>query len=248
MLRPTCAMKSILLLSVLLAGSLATATANPIPYTPKPVPVRMHLEKVQIIIVGDRAKVSGTYTFLRNGAFGGDYFVLLPVFLPVYGAKDAPAEDMTPKYMEVSHEMPPEHWEVGDERWDEMWPVQPEDNAKAIASFGQMPQLDGQVVHWFKMRLPRMQLPVGRMSSMITVKMEYWQKLSNGKFIYTPLLPNMKKDHDYGEITIVADRPMKLLDAEKHDFVQKEDRLVVEPFHKRAVVVELGKKPKLLAP
>ena len=231
----THAMKPILLLSTLLAlfaGSVATA--NPIPYIPEPTRVRMYVEKVQIIIVGDRAKVSGTYGFTFQGTRNTGRYIHLPIFLPVYGAKGAPAKGMTPKYMEEGYD-----------EWDVMEPVEPEHDSKAIASFGDMPQLEGQVVHWFVANRHAVRLPS---RTVMSLKMEYWQELSNGKFIYTPLLPNMKKDHDYGEITIVADRPLKLLNADKHDFVQKEDRLTVEPFHKRAVVVELGKRAKLLTP
>lgn len=234
----TNAMKSILLHSTLL-GLFASsmAAANPVPFNPGPAHIEMYLEKVLIIIVGDQAKVSGTYNFKQDGPKYTNHYIYHPVLLPVCGAKGAPVKEMTPKYRQDYDET----LEDDEQWWEEMDVVQPEQFAKTITGPGEMPRLDGQIVHWFVTPGHAMKHAPGHV---ITLEMNYTQKLSKGKFIYTPLLPGMKEGHDYGEITIVADRPLKLLDADKHEFAEKGDRLVVKPSHKRAVVIEVSKKGK----
>ena len=76
----------------------------------------------------------------------------------------------------------------------------------------------------------------------LTVKIRYHQKLSKGKFIYTPLIPNQKKDKDYGSITVSADRKLTLLDADKHSFVEEKGKFIIEPSHKHAIVVQAAKE------
>lgn len=222
-------MRYILLHSFLLAlfGN-TIAVANPIPYNPPTVTVRLYLEKVDIKIVGDVAKVSGTYNFSHDG---GDHvhFLYLPVCLPVYAAKGTRVEEMTPKFKMD-----------GDEIWEPMdkLDLEQESDSKAISSFGEMPQLEGQDLQWFQIHMaPRPR----RLGDRILIEIQYTQKLAWDKFIYTPLIPHQKEGKDYGTISVSADRPLALLDSDKHDFVQEDGKFVVKPSHKRAIVVAAGK-------
>ena len=105
-----------------------------------------------------------------------------------------------------------------------------------VASFGKLPQLEGQEVYWFL--VPH--VPQQPEKTEMTLEIRYNQELSNGKFIYTPLIPGMKKDHDYGSISLSGDRPLTLLDPDKHDFVMDGEKIVVHPSDKRGIVVEVG--------
>ena len=109
--------------------------------------------------------------------------------------------------------------------------------------FGELPQIEGQRVYWFYVSdLPQFPATTaGEKPHQTTLKIRYTQKLSNDKFIYTPLIPNQKKDQDYGSITASADRKLTLLDSSKHSFVEEEGKFIIEPSDKRAIIVQVVK-------
>ena len=183
-------------------------------------------EDVHCEIKGDEAIVTGTFTYESKHL---DYLDL-NLYLPVYAKQGTPVEQMKPeikmhgKALEVKFIK--KQWESHSD----------------ITSFGKLPQLEGQRVYWFLApHIP--QLPVTNAEDKpqkLLAQIRYTQKLSNGKFIYTPLIPKQKKGVDYGSITVSADRPLKLQNSESHDFIEKDGKFVIEPSDKRGIVVEVA--------
>ena len=213
--------------AVAAALSISAAQANP-----RIVSVEVHAqllhEEVDVRIEKEVATVSGTYKF-KNDSRG---YVNLQIYLPVYAKEGTPEEQMRPVFkidgeQELKARFIKAEWEKSD---------------RNIKSFGELPQLEGQRVYWFL--VPYIAQQPGQKD--FTLGITYKQQLSGDKFIYTPLIPKQMKDHDYGSITLSADRPLKLVDSGKHDFVEKDGKLVVEPSDKRGIVVEAAKvKAKL---
>lgn len=114
--------------------------------------------------------------------------------------------------------------------------------------FKGMPQLEGQVVHWFVIEVPSLHTLHTTASELDDVikpttfelTMSYKQKLSNGKFIYTPLIPQQKQGHDYGFISLAAGRPLELLNADKHKSEHKDGKIIVKPSHMGGIVVQVA--------
>ena len=99
--------------------------------------------------------------------------------------------------------------------------------------FGSMPQIEGQKVYWFSVSFsPKLKKE--------TVEIHYRQNLAAGKFIYTPLIPKQVEGNLYGSISLAADQPMNLLNPDQHRFKKTDGKIVVEPAHKRAIIVQLG--------
>ena len=69
--------------------------------------------------------------------------------------------------------------------------------------FGELPQIEGQRVYWFYVSdLP--QFPATTAADkprQTTLKIRYTQKLSNGKFIYTPLIPKANQVNRQGGVS-----------------------------------------------
>ena len=204
----------------ILSAAMAVATVAANPAIPQ-VEIHTYLvhEEVDITIAGDRAEVSGTYEFKNDSI---SYFDI-SIYLPVYAAKGTPQKEMKPTIRMGGKDLDVRFVE---KRWEGSLPV---------ADFGKLPQLEGQEVYWFL--VPH--VPQQPEKTEMTLEINYTQKLSKGKFIYTPLIPGMKKDHDYGSIKLSGERGLTLIDPDKHDYVAQDGKLVVEPAHKRAIVVEL---------
>ena len=185
-------------------------------------------EEVEVNIEHNTAKVSGIYKF-KNDARD---FVNLQIYLPVYAKKGTPEEQMRPEFKMNGKQVLQARFIKAE--WEKM--------DSNIKSFGELPQLEGQRVYWYL--VPYLAQQPGQKD--FTLQINYKQELSNDKFIYTPLIPRQKEGHDYGSITLSADRPLKLIDSDKHDFVEKDSKLVVEPNDKRGIVIEAAKvKAKL---
>lgn len=206
------------LITATIISTTVFATANPaIPE--REVHIYLTHEEVDIMIEGNEAVVSGVYNFnIDEGAFFDP-----SVYLPVYASKDTPAKDIKPTI------------EIGGEKLK----VESLEDAEFVGMmakhyFGELPRLEGQEVRWFMAGLRE----VTRSDKKFEMKITYKQKLSNHKFIYTPLIPAMNPNKDYGDIKISADRPIRLLDKDKHKFEEKDNTLTVDPHDKRAIVVE----------
>lgn len=185
-------------------------------------------EQVEIKIAGDRGEVTGTFSYTTPEGWYSD----LKLYLPVYAAEGTPVDAFRPE----TH--------LGDQKLDVVFVKKEWETDRNITDFGVLPQIEGQRVHWFMVpHVPQQpSLTEGEAENKkVMLKICYTQKLSNGKFIYTPLIPKQQKDKDYGDITVSADRPLTLLDADTHRFVSNDDKLVVEPSDKRAIVVEVAK-------
>ena len=113
-----------------------------------------------------------------------------------------------------------------------------------ITDFGKLPQIEGQRVYWFMVpHVPQQpDLTYDEQSGKtFSLKIRYTQKLSHDQFIYTPLIPKQDKNKDYGSITITADKPLMLIDEDKHEFEKGHRKYVVEPSDKRGIVVQVAK-------
>lgn len=189
-------------------------------------------EEVAVRLGEHHAEVTGSFTYhvdrvpLRTRAETSADYPLLTLYLPVYAAEDADLEEIKPRVTHREKEL----------KLDEFWD-QPNRKTTILnpnaGRFGTMPQLKGQKVFWFSVSF----LPLERKE---TVSIRYRQKLSGGKFIYTPLIPKMKEGEDYGTITVSADRPIRLLDEDGHEFEKDGGTFLIQPAHKRAIVVEVG--------
>ena len=196
---------------------------------PEPIEMHIHLaqEDVHCVIKGDEAIVTGTFTFDRHP----DGFNIPVLYLPVYAAEGTPTKEMLPEFTVDGKKLKVHFVE---KNWE---------NNYKIKSFGKLQQLEGQRVYWFYVSgLPHQPATTAEESPrQITLKIRYAQKLSNHKFIYTPLIPNQKKGKDYGSITVSADRKLTLLDSDKHSFVEKGGQYVIDPSDKRSIVVSVDK-------
>lgn len=185
-------------------------------------------EEVDIRIAGDQAKVTGIYKF-KNDARD---FVNLMIYLPVYAKEGTPVEEMKPVFALPAGALQEARFIKAE--WEKL-----DGNIKA---FGELPQIEGQRVYWFM--VPYLSQKPNQTE--FTLNITYSQKLTGEKFIYTPLIPNQKKDHDYGSISISADRALSLKDSDKHDFVKKGSKLVIHPADKRAIIVSVAKPAQKL--
>jgi len=221
------------ILSALATAFLLTSSANA-NVAPDPVEMHFHLahEEVLCAIEGDQAVVTGTFTFDRHP----EGFNVPVLYLPVYAVEGTPVKEMMPTFT------------MNDQKLDVHFVEKRWENNYNIKKFGDLPQLEGQRVYWFYVpNLP--QFPVTSADDtprQTTLKIRYTQKLAGGKFIYTPLIPKQQEGKDYGSITVSADRPLTLIDADKHSFEKDGDKFVVDPSDKRGIIVEVAKvAPKL---
>ncbi len=214
-------------------------------------------EAVEVEITGDKAEVTGTFTYTKPK----EAYFDLKLYLPVYAQEGTPVKQIQPEIFMGEKKL--EVYPVIDMKIDIAHPtVTPRPTTKDndsgldisqfyggltvdsnIADFGELPQLEGQRVYWFMVpHVPQYPVLTGNdVTKDFSLKIRYTQKLSNNKFIYTPLIPKQKKEVDYGSISVSADRKLSLLDSNKHSFVEKEGKLIIDPSDKRAIVVELAK-------
>ena len=205
-----------------------------------PEEVDFHLEKeeVKITIKKDLAEVTGTFTFHAEKADEHSYANHnFDLYLPVYAAEGTPTDQIMPGMTLAGKEL-------------KVTALRPDINPKKVSlrqGFGIMPKVEGQRVYWFwtHVRERNFYKDGETIPDRYTVKIHYKQKLSEGKFIYTPLISKQKEGKDYGSITLKADRPMTLVDSKEHQFKKEGESLVVEPAHKREIIVELGQKPQI---
>ena len=222
-----------------LKSSLSIAALSLVPpalanVAPEPIEMHVHLahEDVHCDIKGDEAVVTGTFIFDRHP----EGFNIPVLYLPVYAVEGTPVKQMMPTFTVDGRKLKVHFVEKS---WE---------NNHNIKAFGQLPQIEGQRVYWFYVSdLPSYPVTTAdEKPRQTTLKIRYTQKLSNNKFIYTPLIPNQKKDKDYGSITVSADRPLRLLDAEKHSYEVAKKKLIIDPSDKRGIIVEVAKPvPKI---
>ena len=183
-------------------------------------------EAVEVVITGTTAKVTGHFEFLvTSHYFDKSKYEL---FIPVYAAEGTDPEAIKlvltfeGKPLAVSH--------------------------TTGQSFGEIQSIPGQKPCWFTATVSAdgVKPDTGKP---LKVGMSYSQELSNGAFIYTPLIPKEEKGKDYGSITLSAEGPLTLSDPEKHTFTKDGEKLVVDPHHTRSIIVkaaapaESGKRP-----
>lgn len=190
---------------------------------------RLAHEEVEVKITGDTAEVTGTFSYTLPPGWYSD----LKLYLPVYAAEGTPVEDFTPditlEEQKLDVRFIKKEWEKGSDD---------------IKAFGELPQLEGQRVHWFMVpHVPQQPALTEKEKGIkkFILKIRYTQKLSHDKFIYTPLIPNEVKQLDYGTITVSADKPLMLIDEDQHVFEKVKRKYVIKPSDKRAIIVQVAK-------
>lgn len=205
---------------------------------PEEVDFHLEEEKVDITINKDLAEVTGTFTFHAEKADQHSYACHnFNLHLPVYAAEGTPTDEIMPSMTLAGKAL-------------KVTALRPDINPKKVSisqGFGVMPKLEGQRVYWFwtHVRERNFYKEGETIPDRYTIKIHYKQKLAGGKLIYTPLISKQKEGKDYGSISLKADRPMTLIDAKQHDFEKQGESLVVEPSHKREIIVDLGQKPQV---
>ena len=179
--------------------------------------VALKQESVEVDIRGNMAKVTGTFTFVVTRSWYDE--VEYDLYLPVYGAPGTDPDELKPSISKRGKELTVE---IVDK-----------------APFEKISTLSGQEAFWFKTKVTGVELKEFQSSKRFTIEIGYKQALSQGAFIYTPLIPKQKKGVDYGEIRFRSERGLKLREPKTHQFIEKEGKLVVEPDHTRSIVVEL---------
>jgi len=183
-------------------------------------------ENVDIRITGNHhANVTGTFEFADTLA--EEHY--LRFYLPVYARPTTALEEFRPKI------------HLGDKQLEVVHVENQPVCLKDIAKFGDLPRLEGLELHWFVIghNMPK-QSEKGGEDRRISLKIRYQQELVDNRFIYTPLIPKQQESRDYGNITVTSDHPFHIQEKDKHDIVEKESSLVVEPHHKRAIVIEVA--------
>ena len=225
-----------ILLSALSAMCITQPLLANLALHPEEVDYHLEKEKVEVAIKKDLAEVTGTFTFHAEKAGQHSYANHnFDLYLPVYAAEGTPTDEIMPSMTMAGKEL-------------KVTALRPDIKPKKVSikqGFGLMPKVEGQRVYWFWTHVrERNSYKKGEtIPDHYTVKIHYKQKLAGGKFIYTPLISKQKEGKDYGSITLSADRPMTLIDAKQHDFKKQGESLVVEPSHKREIVVQLADKP-----
>lgn len=210
------------ILSALATAFLLTSSANANLALPHiEIHSQLAQEQVDIKITGDQGEVTGTFKYIKTVE---DYYDLT-LYLPVYAKEGTPVKDFTPDI------------HFGDQKLEVVFVKKEWEQERDIRDFGSLPQVEGQRVYWFM--IPH--VPQQPEQKEFTLKIRYTQKLAGGKFIYTPLIPKQLEGKDYGSITISADRPLTLIDADKHSFEKDGDKFVVDPSDKRGIIVEVAK-------
>jgi hypothetical protein len=196
---------------------LSSAEANPLPL-PRDANMYLIHEKVTVQISGQTAVVTGNYKFKVPAEGSGE----IRLYLPVYASPNDDKQSMDAMLISELgiHKMSPSESNYFVRKIEEAGPA--------------MPGLEGQEVRWLCAGIKNEH----REAMEVDYFIHYRQALSRGRFIYTPLIPNMITDHDYGTITIKSDDGFKLLDQDGHQFEEAPGQIIVKPAHKRAIIVE----------
>lgn len=185
-------------------------------------------EYVKVEIKGERAAVMGTFVFKtqRNRGRAKGYSLCLPVYA---------APDTDPASIKVVIGVPMDAGEGRDLHGpDHKPPLRklPLTNYRK-KPFGELPTVNGQRPFWFEAKVAKHDLQ----GPCMVVKVYYEQQLADGVFIYTPIIPDQIPDHDYGTISVSADRPIEMVGKNGHRITKVKDALIFQPSHKQAIIV-----------
>ncbi len=185
-------------------------------------------EQVAVEIKGAKATVIGTFMFTMRKT--RDRSKGYHLFLPVYASPDT-----DPASIKVTIGVP---MDAGDGQ-DLLEP----DHTPPVRTlllthwrkppFEEMPTVKGQRPFWFKAYVAKSDLKGSKM----LVKIFYEQTLSDGVFIYTPIIPDQLANHDYGTISVSADRPIEVMEKKRLQMSKENNDLAFKPVHKQAIIV-----------